>query len=36
MRKSKVLTKLRAGDFARIAATGHYLPFLIRHSAHFN
>ena len=35
MRKSKVLTKLRSGQFARIAATGHYLPFFIRYAAHF-
>ncbi len=36
MRKSKILAKLRAGDFARVSAMGHYLPFFIRHSAHFN
>lgn len=36
MRKSKVLAKLRAGEFARVSAMGHYLPFFIRHSAHFN
>jgi 4-hydroxy-2-oxoheptanedioate aldolase len=36
MRKSKVLAKLRAGDFARVSAMGHYLPFFIRHSAHFS
>jgi 2-keto-3-deoxy-L-rhamnonate aldolase RhmA len=35
MRKSKILAKLRAGDFARVSAMGHYLPFFIRHSAHF-
>lgn len=34
MRKSKVLAKLRSGQFARICSTGHYLPFYIRHAAH--
>jgi 4-hydroxy-2-oxoheptanedioate aldolase len=34
MRKSKVLAKLRSGRFARVCATGHYLPFFIRHAAH--
>lgn len=33
MRKSKVLAKLRSGQFARMAATGHYLPFFIRYAA---
>lgn len=33
MRRSKVLAKLRSGRFARICATGHYLPFYIRHAA---
>ncbi len=36
MRKSKVLAKLRTGEFARICATGHFLPFFIRYAAHFN
>jgi 2-keto-3-deoxy-L-rhamnonate aldolase RhmA len=36
MRKSKVLAKLHSGRFARISATGHFLPFFIRHSAHCN
>lgn len=36
MRKSKILAKLRAGEFARVSAMGHFLPFFIRHSAHFN
>ena len=35
MRKSKVLAKLRSGQFARMAATGHFLPFFIRYAAHF-
>jgi 2-keto-3-deoxy-L-rhamnonate aldolase RhmA len=35
MRKSKVLQKLRAGKFARICGLGHYLPFFVRHAAHF-
>ena len=35
MRKSKVLAKLRSGQFARIAATGHYLPFFVRYAAHY-
>ncbi len=33
MRRSKVLAKLRSGKFARICATGHYLPFFVRHAA---
>lgn len=36
MRRSKVLAKLRSGRFARFCATGHYLPFFIRHGAHLN
>jgi 2-keto-3-deoxy-L-rhamnonate aldolase RhmA len=36
MRRSKVLAKLRSGGLARISATGHFLPFFIRHSARFN
>lgn len=35
MRKSKVLAKLRSGQFARFCATGHYLPFFIRYAAHY-
>jgi 2-keto-3-deoxy-L-rhamnonate aldolase RhmA len=35
MRKSKVLAKLRSGQFARICGTGHFLPFYIRYAAHF-
>lgn len=35
MRKSKVLAKLRSGQFARIAATGHFLPFYIRYAARY-
>ena len=35
MRKSKVLAKLRSGEFARICATGHFLPFFIRYAAHY-
>ncbi|MGI8786024.1 MAG: aldolase/citrate lyase family protein, partial [Acidobacteriota bacterium] len=35
MRKSKVLAKLRNGRFARVCNLGHYLPFFIRHAAHF-
>jgi len=35
MRKSKVLAKLRSGQFARISSTGHYLPFFIRYAAHY-
>ena len=34
MRKSKVLAKLRSGQFARFCSTGHYLPFYIGHAAH--
>ena len=36
MRKSKVLAKLRSREFARICSTGHFLPFYIRHAAHYN
>jgi len=36
MRRSKVLAKLRTGSLARISATGHFLPFFIRHSARLN
>jgi len=35
VRKSKVLAKLRSGQFARIAATGHFLPFFVRYAAHY-
>jgi 4-hydroxy-2-oxoheptanedioate aldolase len=35
VRKSKVLAKLRAGKFARICATGHFLPFYVRYAAHY-
>jgi 2-keto-3-deoxy-L-rhamnonate aldolase RhmA len=35
LRKSKVLSKLRAGSFARICATGHFLPFFVRYAAHY-
>ncbi|MCX6030349.1 MAG: aldolase/citrate lyase family protein [Chloroflexi bacterium] len=36
MRKSKVLAKLRSGQFARICGMGHFLPFYVRYAAHFN
>ncbi len=36
MRRSKVLAKLRSGQFARMAATGHFLPFFVRYAAEFN
>jgi 4-hydroxy-2-oxoheptanedioate aldolase len=35
VRKSKVLAKLRSGQFARIAATGHFLPFFVRYAARY-
>jgi 4-hydroxy-2-oxoheptanedioate aldolase len=35
MRKSKVLAKLRSGQFARFCATGHFLPFFIRYAARY-
>jgi len=35
LRKSKVLAKLRSGRFARICATGHFLPFFVRYAAHY-
>jgi len=36
MRKSKVLAKLRSNHPARMCAMGHYIPFFIRHAAHFH
>ena len=36
MRKSKMLSKFRSGNFARVCAMGHVLPFFIRHAAHNN
>lgn len=35
LRKSKVLAKLRAGKFARICSTGHFLPFFVRYAAEY-
>jgi 4-hydroxy-2-oxoheptanedioate aldolase len=35
VRKSKVLAKLRSGQFARICATGHFLPFFVRYAARY-
>jgi 2-keto-3-deoxy-L-rhamnonate aldolase RhmA len=35
MRKSKVLAKLRSGQFARIAGIGHFLPFFVRYAAYY-
>jgi len=35
MRQSKVLSKLKASGFVRMASLGHYLPFYIRYAAHF-
>ena len=35
MRKSKVLAKWRAGEFARFCSLGHVLPFYIRYAAHY-
>jgi 2-keto-3-deoxy-L-rhamnonate aldolase RhmA len=35
VRKSKVLAKLRSGQFARFCATGHFLPFFVHYAAHF-
>lgn len=35
MRQSKVLKKLRSGRFARVCGLGHYLPFFVRHAAHY-
>jgi 2-keto-3-deoxy-L-rhamnonate aldolase RhmA len=34
-RKSKVLAKIRSGSFARLCATGHFLPFFPRYAAHY-
>ena len=36
MRKSKVLAKFRAGEFARVCTLGHVIPFYVRYAAHFN
>ncbi len=36
MRKSKALKKFREGRCARVCNLGHYLPFFVRHAAHFN
>ncbi len=36
MRKSKVLAKWRAGEFARFCSMGHVLPFYIAYAAHFD
>lgn len=35
MRRSKVLAKLRSGQFARFCGTGHFLPFYIRYAARY-
>jgi 2-keto-3-deoxy-L-rhamnonate aldolase RhmA len=35
LRKSKVLDKIHSGKFARICATGHFLPFFARYAAHY-
>jgi 2-keto-3-deoxy-L-rhamnonate aldolase RhmA len=34
MRESKVLKKLRAGNFARFCGLGHFMPFFVRYAAH--
>ena len=34
MRRSKVLAKWRAGEFARFCGLGHFIPFYIQHAAH--
>lgn len=34
MRRSKMLARLRRGDFARVCSLGHFLPFYVRHAAH--
>ncbi len=36
MRKSKMLAKFRAGEFARVCSMGHVLPFFVRYAAHYN
>ena len=35
MRKSKVLSKIRAGETARICGLGSYIPSFVRHAAHY-
>jgi 2-keto-3-deoxy-L-rhamnonate aldolase RhmA len=35
MRKSKVLSKIRSSQAAKVAVLGHYLPFFVRYAAHF-
>ena len=34
MRESKVLKKIRAGQFARTCGLGHFMPFFVRYAAH--
>ncbi len=34
MRRSKVLAKWRAGEFARFCGLGHFIPFYIQYAAH--
>ena len=34
MRASKVLAKLRAGEFVRVCSLAHYIPLYIRHAAY--
>lgn len=35
MRVSKLLSKLRSGQAAKICVLGHYLPFYVRYAAHY-
>ncbi len=36
MRKSRVLAKLKSGQFARMAGMGHFLPFFVRYASYYN
>lgn len=35
MRRSKTLARLRGGKAARICCLGHFMPFFVRHAAHY-
>jgi len=35
MRKSKTLARIRSGETVRMCCLGHYIPFFVKHAAHF-
>ena len=35
MRRSRILAQFRSGNFARACSLGHFLPFFVRHAAHW-